>query len=78
MLDSVKRYRPIGVGFDRLYKLALIVDVPASTVATHVVDAIESGRETIRLPRRGALFPMLRRAPQRLLRVLCVGIPNRP
>jgi short-subunit dehydrogenase len=78
MLDTVKEYPPIDAGFRRLYRLALVVDVPATTVADHVVRAITAGRRAVRLPRRAVLFALLRAAPQRLVRWLCVGIPNRP
>ncbi len=77
MLTHVKDYAPTEAGFKRLYRLGLIVDVPASTVAAHVVKAITGRKRSIRLPRRGVLFPMLRASSQRIIRVLCVGIPNR-
>ena len=77
MLSHVKDYRPTEAGFKRLYRLGLIVDVPASTVAAHVVKAITGRKHSVRLPRRGALFPMLRGSSQRIVRVLCAGIPNR-
>jgi short-subunit dehydrogenase len=77
MLDQVKTYRPTEAGFARSYKLGLIVDVPADTVAAHVVKAIEGRKDAVRLPRRAVLFPLLRVAPQRLLRLLNTGIPNR-
>ena len=78
MLDNVKTYKPTDAGFGRLYKLGLIVDVPSSTVAAHVVKAISGRKRNVRLPRRGVLFPMLRASSQRIIRWLCVGIPNRP
>jgi short-subunit dehydrogenase len=77
MLDHVKDYRPTEAGFNRLYKLGLIVDVPAATVAAHIVKAIEGKKRDVRLPRRGVLFPMLRASSQRIIRWLCVGIPTR-
>jgi short-subunit dehydrogenase len=77
MLDTVKGYRPVDAGFKRLYRLRLIVDVPAVAVADKVVKAIAGQKRSVRLPRRGVLPPMLRAAPQRIVRLLCVGIPNR-
>ncbi|HEX4905613.1 MAG TPA: SDR family NAD(P)-dependent oxidoreductase [Acidimicrobiales bacterium] len=77
MLSHVKDYRPTEAGFKRLYLLRLIVDIPASTVAAHVVSAITSRKRSVRLPRRGVLFPMLRASSQRIIRAICVGIPNR-
>jgi hypothetical protein len=77
MLDHVKLHRPTDAGFSRLYKLQLIVDVPAATVAANIVKAIEGRKAHVRLPHRGVLFPMLRASSQRIVRWLCVGIPNR-
>jgi short-subunit dehydrogenase len=77
MLDQVKMHRPTEAGFDRAYKLRLIHDVPASKVADHVVRAVEQRQRAVRLPIEARLFPLLRAAPQRLLRLLSTGIPNR-
>ena len=77
MLSHVKDYRPTEAGFKRLYRLRLIVDIPAATVAEHVVNAITGRKRSVCLPRRGVLFPMLRASSQRIVRVLCAGIPNR-
>ena len=52
--------------------------MPATTVAAHVVKAIKGRKRNVRLPRRGVLFPMLRASSQRIIRALCIGIPNRP
>jgi short-subunit dehydrogenase len=77
MLSHVKDYRPMEAGFERAYKLRLIVDVPAEAVARETVAAVERGKRVVRLPRRGALFPALRATPQRILRLLSVGVPTR-
>lgn len=77
MLDEAMAYGPTAAGFNRSYKLQLIIDVPVATVATHVVAAIEGRKRAVRLPRRAVLFPLLRAAPQRILRGVCAGIPNR-
>jgi len=77
MLDHVTAYRPTEAGFQRGYTLRLIVDVPAEVVAAQTVDAVEHGRRAVRLPKRAMLFPMLRAAPQRMVRLLSAGIPNR-
>ena len=77
MLSHVQEYRPMEAGFERGYKLKLLVDVPAEVVARDTVAAVEKGKRTVRLPRRGAAFPALRAAPQRMLRVLSMGIPTR-
>jgi len=77
MLDQVKLHRPTEAGFDRAYKLRLIHDVPAGKVADHVVRAVETRQRAVRLPIEARLFPLLRAAPQRILRLLSTGIPNR-
>ena len=77
MLEHVKEYRPMEAGFARAYKLRLLVDVPAEVVARETVEAVERGKRTVRLPRRGAAFPAIRATPQRLVRLLSAGIPNR-
>jgi short-subunit dehydrogenase len=77
MLDQVKNHRPTEAGFDRAYKLRLLHDVPTEKVAAHVVEAITKRKRAVRLPIEARLFPLLRVAPQRLLRVISAGIPNR-
>jgi short-subunit dehydrogenase len=77
MLSHVKDHRPTEAGFNRLYKLGLLVDVPATTVAAETVKAIEGRKRHVRLPRRAVLFPMLRASSQRIIRAICIGIPNR-
>jgi len=77
MLDQVKLHRPTEAGFERAYKLRLIHDIPASKVADHVVRAVEQRQRAVRLPLEARLFPLLRAAPQRILRLLSTGIPNR-
>jgi short-subunit dehydrogenase len=77
MLDQVKEYRPTEAGFERAYKMRLIHDVSAEKVATFVVDAITKRKRAVRLPIEARLFPLLRAAPQRILRALMVGLPNR-
>jgi short-subunit dehydrogenase len=77
MLSHVKSYRPTEAGFERLYKLGLIVDVPAETVAAQTIKAIQGRKKHVRLPRRGVMFPMLRASSQRMIRTICTGIPNR-
>lgn len=39
--------------------------------------AVERGRRVVRLPKRAMLFRALRAAPQRMVRLLSAGIPNR-
>ena len=77
MLDDAMAYGPTAAGFNRAYKLQLIKDVPAGTVAKKVVAAIEGNKAAVRVPARAMLFPLLRVAPQKLLRLIIRGIPTR-
>ena len=77
MLDDAMAYGPTAAGFNRAYKLRLIVDVPATKVAKKVVRAIEGDKAAVRVPARAMLFPLLRVAPQKLLRLIIRGIPTR-
>jgi short-subunit dehydrogenase len=77
MLDDAMAYKPTAAGFNRAYKLRLIHDIPAERVAEHVIRAIVDRRRAVRLPVEARLFPLLRAAPQRILRVLMKGIPTR-
>ena len=70
-------YGPTAAGFNRCYKLRLIHDIPAETVAARVVAAIEKRERAVRLPIEARLFPLLRAAPQRILRWVSTCIPNR-
>jgi short-subunit dehydrogenase len=77
MLDDAMAFGPTAAGFNRAYQLKLIVDVPATKVAKKVVAAIQGDKEAVRLPARAMLFPLLRLAPQKLLRLVIRGIPTR-
>ena len=48
------------------------------TVADEVVDAVRSGRGTVRLPKRAAAFPWLTSTPQRIETVWGVGYKFEP
>lgn len=77
MLEHVNSVEPTRAGFDRGYKLRLIVDVPRERVATGVADAVERGRFSVVLPRRSAAFPILAGLPQRVAEVISTGLPTR-
>jgi short-subunit dehydrogenase len=77
MLDDAMAFGPTKAGFDRAYKLRLIHDIPAERVAAEVVEAITKRKRAVRLPIEARLFPLLRAAPQRILRALMIGIPTR-
>jgi short-subunit dehydrogenase len=78
MLDHVNLYTPTRDGFDRGYKLRLIVDVPREKVADDVVRAIEKGQRHVRHPKRALAFPLMSEAPRAVSRLLQAGVKNRP
>jgi uncharacterized protein len=77
MLRHVKEHPPTGGGFRRMYSLRLIVDVPAATAATAIVDAVRSDRRHVRLPRRAAPLALLAEAPRRASDWALTGVPRR-
>lgn len=70
LLDRTYQHPPAEHGFRRLRRLQLMPEVPRETVAGSVVDAVERGRQTVRLPRRAAAFPIITSTPQRVVDVL--------
>jgi short-subunit dehydrogenase len=78
LLRQLTQHGPTDGAFRRLYGLRLAVDVPASTVAAAVVDAVRHGRRHVRLPRRAAAFAILAEAPRSVSRLVLHGVPRRP
>lgn len=70
MLDRVYAHPPAERGFRRLRRLQVMPEIPRETVADEVVDAVRSGRGTVRLPKRAAAFPWLTSTPQRIVDLL--------
>jgi short-subunit dehydrogenase len=70
MLDRVYEHPPTERGFRRLRRMQLMPEIPREKVAAEVVDAVEKGRQTVRLPKRASLFPWLTSTPQRLVDLL--------
>ena len=77
MLDQVDDYAPTADSFGRLYKLRLIVDVPASEVAVDVADAVAKGRRFVRHPKRAALFPMMTNFAPWVMQRMLIGVKQR-
>lgn len=77
MLRHVKEHQPTELSFRRMYRLGLLVDTPASTVATAVVDAVRSGSAHVRLPRRAASLALLAEAPRAASRLALLRVPRR-
>ncbi|MFZ9043013.1 MAG: SDR family NAD(P)-dependent oxidoreductase [Ilumatobacteraceae bacterium] len=70
MLERVYEHPPTERGFRRLRHLQLMPEVRPERVAAAVVDAVERGRATVRLPRRAMVFPMITSFPQRVVDLL--------
>jgi uncharacterized protein len=76
MLAQGNDYGPTGKSFQRAYRLHVMVDVPREKVAVEVVKAVQTGRRHVRLPKRGALFPLLVEAPRRAAEIMLTGVPH--
>jgi short-subunit dehydrogenase len=76
MLAQGNDYEPTGKSFQRAYRLRAMVDVPREKVADEVVKAVQKGRRHVRLPKRGALFPLLVEAPRRATEIMLTGVPH--
>lgn len=77
MLRHAKGHPPTERSFRRMYRLGLLVDVPASTVAAAIVRAVRTGQPHVRLPRRAASLAMLAEAPRAASRAILVRVPRR-
>jgi short-subunit dehydrogenase len=77
MLAEAESYAPTAKAFQRAYRIRLIVDVPREKVAEEVVKAVRKGRRHVRLPKRGAAFPILTEMPRRATELLLTGVPHR-
>ena len=76
MLAQVVEYEPAAKSFQRGYRLRIMVDVSRERVADEVVEAVQKGRRHVRIPKRGALFPMLCEASRRTAELLLTGVPH--
>jgi len=79
MLDAIEdpaAYPPARDSFRRVANLRLMVHVDKGAVATGVVQAVERGKRTVRLPRRAVAFPAIAEVPQRIGEVLLRGVPR--
>lgn len=76
MLAGTEDYEPTARAFRRLYRTRLTVDVPREKVADKVVEAVQKGRKHVRIPKRGALGPLLCEAPRRATELMLSGVPH--
>ncbi len=77
MLRHAKEHPPTERSFRRMYRLGLLVDVSASSVASAIVQAVRSGSSHVRLPRRAAGLALLAEAPRSASRLILVRVPRR-
>jgi len=78
MMDHLRAYEPAERSVARLEKAHLSFDLDPHVVAVAVVDAIESGRRHVRMPRRQAAITMLGEAPRRIGEWLTLGLDTHP
>ena len=76
MLAQGYDYEPTGRAFQRAYQLRVGVDVSREKVAREVVKAVQKDQRHVRLPKRGALFPVLAEIPRRATEILLTGVPH--
>jgi short-subunit dehydrogenase len=77
LLDGLNAYGPTDGSFRRMHRLRLLADVTAADVATAVVRAVRRDRRHVRLPRRGAVAPLLAEVPRRVVELVLTGVPPR-
>ena len=72
----LRYYAPTAKAFQRAYRTGFIVDASREKVAEEVVKAVRKGRRHVRLPKRGAAFPMLTEMPRRVTELMLTGVPH--
>ena len=74
MMDSLRAHEPTRRALARLRKLRVTVDLDMDAVVAAIVDAIETDRRHVRLPKRNVVFPLLAEAPRRLTEWMLAGL----
>ena len=74
MMQNLYDYAPSNRAVQRIRRLGLIKEVSAEHVARNVVTAVQRDRRHVRMPKRGALYPMLVEAPRRITEILLTGV----
>jgi short-subunit dehydrogenase len=77
MSDGLRSYTPTWESFRRFEKMGLLADIPVSTLARDVVDAVRKNKRFVRLPRRAAGFALMMGAPRRATELLLTGVKPR-
>jgi short-subunit dehydrogenase len=74
MMQNLYDYPPSNRAVVRFRRLGLVKEVTAEHVATNVVAAVKQDRRHVRMPKRGAIYPLLVEAPRRLTEILLAGV----
>ncbi|WP_345204744.1 SDR family oxidoreductase [Fodinibacter luteus] len=78
MMGRIGSHPPAAAAFERLLQARALTMLDPDDVARAVVAAVESGRPTLRMPRRTAPLAAVTHAPRSLVRLALTGIhPSR-
>ena len=77
MMDRARRHPASGFAFARAERLRALRELDPAAVARAVLDAVEAGRPTVRLPRRAAPLAAVAALPRDLVRMVVTGAPGR-
>jgi short-subunit dehydrogenase len=74
MVEHTRAYGPTRRSWRRFEALHLSIDIDPDELARRIVRAVERGRPSVYLPRRGIAYPLLAHAPAHITNVLLTGI----
>ncbi len=74
MMQNLYDYPPSDRAVARLRHIGLIKEVTPDHVARNIRSAVQHDRRHVRMPKRGAIYPLLVEAPRRLTEFLLTGV----
>jgi short-subunit dehydrogenase len=74
MMGRIASHPPAAAAFERVLRTRALTMLEPDAVARAIVAAVESGRPTLRMPRRAAPLAALTHAPRSLVRLVLTGI----
>jgi uncharacterized protein len=74
MMQNLYDYPPTNRAVARIRRLGLIKEVTPEHVARNIRAAVENNRRHVRMPKRGAVYPLLVEAPRRITELLLIGV----
>ena len=77
MMERARRHPATGGSFARTQRLGVLRDLDPAVVARVLLDAVESGRPVVRLPRRAAPLAALAALPGDAVRAVLTGVAVR-